>query len=289
MSKLQEIVRKIKRVPLLSQTAMQLLSVVGDRNHTIADVVRVVERDPGLTASLLRIVNSAAFALPQPVSTLERAVPLLGDKIIAGIALSQSAGEVYGDPMEGYGGVPGALWSHSILTAAASRELAGFARTGVDPGLAYVAGLLHDIGKSVISEFLKDSVDDIVLALDQHETADYLEAEREALGTCHGEVGQVLAKHWKLPEPLPTVIRHHHQPAKAPEEHRGLCYLVHLGDFVAMMAGRGTGADTLQYVLDQGYEQYIVLSTTDLERVMLIILQELEDAKMQAMQKEFGS
>ena len=233
------------------------------------ELVKIIEVDGVLTSHVLRVANSAAFARPVPVATIDRALPLLGERLVIGIALGVCAVQLYEDPLDGYASERGALWRHSLRCAIAAREIAPFCRTEVFPDLAFTAGIVHDLGKAVLSSYLESASAEITSSLDKGVFTDYLDAERETLGTDHAEVGAAVGSRWNLPPALIRVMQHHHLPSGADEAFRPLLYAVHLGDFAAMMAGIGTGADTMVYNIDQHYKDYVKISGKELERVML--------------------
>jgi putative nucleotidyltransferase with HDIG domain len=244
----------------------------------VDDVRAIVDMDPVLTASVLRVVNSAALGLREPITSMGRALGYLGDKMVVGIALGSNANRVYGDPLDGYEAASGDLWRHSMLVAIAARETARLTRQCVPPDLAYTAGLLHDIGKPIVSAFVKEVAPDRLDAIREQHSTNYLESERDATGSDHAEVGALLATRWNLPEPLCEVVRHHHAPSEAKEEYRGLCFAVHLADIIAMMSGSGTGCDAMHYPIDAGYGAYLDISNSVLEKLMFMVALEFDKA-----------
>jgi len=268
-----ESVRSLKPLP---QNAMRLLETVRDPNHTVQDIARIVETDAALTGNILRVVNSPAFGLRVEVTTVARAIPFLGDRMTVGIALNLCASQLFNRSLEGYEGEKGSLWRHSMKTAIASKEIARYTNGRVNPDEAYTAGILHDLGKSIISQYLEGRTHELVQTAESGNVRDYLGAESETLGTDHSEVGAALAVHWKLPPALVEVLAHHHSPAQSSEPHRPLVYTIHLGDFVSMMGGAGTGSDTLLYRIDENYKDYISISRQELELVFLHTEQEFE-------------
>ncbi len=279
MISIQEIVDKTNRIPMLSQSSLRLLELVRSQKHNVQDITRLVECDPALTANLLKVVNAPAFGLGQPVSSLSRAISFLGDKMVVGIALATCSPKVFNAGLEGYEGERGELWRHSLRSAIASREIARHARKMISEDVAFTAGILHDIGKAVISEFLQGQLQRVLAVLDGEQSESFLQAEQAALGMDHCQVGVALAKRWRLPMQLMQVIEHHHYPARAENEHKPLVYVAHLGDIVAMMGGAGTGADTLLYPLDDQYEEYIEVSETDLEELVFTVAMNYEKTK----------
>lgn len=263
------VIEAIRRVPLLSPSASRLLELTADPDHDLSQTIDIVKCDAPLTAHVLRIVNSAAFGLLNKVDSIDRAVAYLGERLVISIALGDNAGALFNKPLAGYDGEKGALWRHDLLTAMASRQVSQKARVELNAGLAFTGGILHDIGKGILSDFLHDTAPELVEQLEKHAIVDYLEGERALLGIDHAEAGFEVAKCWQLPEALQMIIRYHHQPQEAPEAYRALVYAVHVGDIIAMMGGCGTGADTLQYPLDQRYSDYLDLTFDDLALILL--------------------
>ncbi len=259
----------IDNTPLLSPSAARLLQVNADPESGVDDIIAIVRHDAALTARVLRVVNSAAFGLVHPVDTVARAVSYLGGWMVVSIAIGDSAGRLFQRPLDGYEGERGSLWRHDLFCAFAAREVALFARQPLSPETAFTAGLLHDIGKAVVSDFLKGTATPALTEIGEGRAADYLAAERQILGVDHAEIGCELARAWGLPEPLQKTILHHHQPQAAEEAIRPLVFAVHLGDMIAMMGGYGTGSDSLQYQLAPEYAEFFQLSPESLEQTLL--------------------
>ena len=249
----------------MSAGSGRLLALMAEAERATSDVVQVIETDPALTANVLRTVNSAAMGLRREITTIQEAVAYLGDTRIVGIALASAASDVFGAELNGYHGQRGDLGRHCLWSAIAARELAPHTGGVVDPGTAFTAGLLHDIGKAVISDFLADATADAPLVAE----GDHLDLEQDTMGTDHCTVGAAIARHWRLPATLVHAIAHHHRPADAPADQRALAYTVHLADTLAMMFGRSTGVDALQYELDPGYSDHVELDQGGLEALAL--------------------
>jgi len=268
MDRAQEILAKVKTVRPLPTAATRLLTLIAQADVPLREIAQVVETDAVLTASLLRAVNSASTGLRQPVASVNRAIDLTGTNLAVSLALKECAKSVFDQPLYGYGSERGELWRHSLRAAIAAREVSKFARGDVPPDIAYTAGLLLDIGKTVISEYLSETPDEFVDWIESGECRDFLAAERHKLGTDHCEVGSTMAKTWGLPEPLYTAILYHHRPHEAPEAYRHLVYAVHLGDTVAMMGG-DAGFDQMKYVVDADCEDVIgPMKPMQLEKLM---------------------
>ena len=271
-----ELLEIVNSVPLLSASASQLLQLTARADHELAEVVNLVKTDANLTARVLKVVNSAAFGLINDITSIDRAISYLGERIIVSIALGDCAGKLFEKELSGYEAASGDLWKHDLRTAIAAREVVVQSHLEISPDLAFTAGLLHDIGKALISDYLKDSCPEAIKLITSEDSKDYLEAEEKIIGFDHTRAGFELAKAWQLPEELTEVIHHHHSPGNALEQHRTLVYAVHLGDNIAMLGGYGTGSDSMQYRLDPGYTDYINLKPKTLASIMLTVDMEFE-------------
>lgn len=275
-----EILGKVQEIPPLSASASKLVALMGSADHDLRSTMRILECDAALTTKVLRVLNSAAFALREPTTSIARAVSYLGEKKILGIALDACVGPILRRPLDGYEGEINALWEHNLRAAIASREVAKFAREAISLDIAFTGGILHDIGKAVLSEFLNGYSEEMISKIDAGETADFISAERAILGTDHSLVGYKIASLWKLASPLPEIIRFHHTPDRAERGVRGLVYAVHLGDFIAMMGGTGTGSDDMKYRFAAGYSDYIQIAGRDLEKIMIEVDVEFKKTKL---------
>ena len=266
----------IKSSPMLSASASRLLQLTSNPEHDLMDVVNLVKTDANLTARVLKVVNSAAFGLINEITSIDRAISYLGERIIVSIALGDCAGKLFKKELAGYEAAGGDLWKHDLRTAIAAREVVVQGEMEISPDLAFTAGLLHDIGKALISDYLKDSAPEAIKLITAHDSADYLDAEEKLIGFDHTQAGFELAKAWQLPEELAEAILYHHTPAEASEAFRPLVYAVHLGDNIAMMGGFGTGSDSMRYRLDANYTDYISLTPNTLASIMLTVDSEFD-------------
>ncbi len=273
MSRIQDITKRINDFPMLSAVASRLLAISGDDRTALKDIVKIVEKDAFLASRILKISNSAAYSRGQQVATIGEAIVRLGEKTVVGVAMESSL-SIYKQPLSGYESAAGDLWNHSLHTAICAREIARFAHPEVSFDLAYTSGLMHDIGKPVISDFMARDTKVMADQCDHHLVGDFAGAEKGILGIDHTEAGYELARHWRLPKPLCAVIRHHHKPSVADSEFRCLTYVVHIADILSMMEGVGTGADVLSYRMDEGYEQYLNLTKENLAEIVLSVQDE---------------
>lgn len=275
----KSIADRVKEMPMLSIVSTRLLELLGEENYSIRDVTGIVENDAILTTKILRAANSVAYSPRVPITSVTAAINNMGEKVIMGIAIESCAPKVFKEPLEGYMSGAGQMWDHSLCTAIGARQLASYTKKESSANLAFTAGLLHDIGKSVMSVILKGNTDELVGQCDEGEVASFLEAEKKIAGMDHAELGYELAQHWKLPEQLAMAIRYHHCPQDVDDKFKDLVYTIHLGDILAMMAGIGTGIDGLSYTMDPTYEDYIDIEEDQLAIVVADIQEEFAKTK----------
>jgi HD-like signal output (HDOD) protein len=240
----EEILTKVRDIPQMPAAVQQVLHLLRDEDMDMAKVSRVIEVDPGLTANLLRAVNSSYFGGMRTISTVREAIIRLGANRVFHLAVSWGVAPHVKPAIRGYDLEAGELLEHSLAVALASEGLAGVLNVPAPPNV-FTAGLLVNIGKIIMGGFLEIDAGPIMeMAFEQG--VPFEEAEERVLGIGHAEAGAALLEHWNLPEDIVTVVRHRLHPERA-EQGGVILDLVHLGDSLAKMSGIGMGKDGLAY------------------------------------------
>jgi HD-like signal output (HDOD) protein len=170
----------------------------------------MIEEDPALTAKVLRVANSAAFAGSQSVASIRDAAVRLGARAISDMAASIAAMAMFQD-VKGQGKT---VRDHMVATAMVMRVLSS--RNESAAPAAYITGLLHDLGKLLLLQ-TEDATYEELLSKSSTPDETHLR-ERELLGFDHAVLGGHVLKQWGLPDPLPRIVAWHHQPNRADEE-----------------------------------------------------------------------
>lgn len=201
--KAEEIVKNIKNLPPLPLVVQQLMKVVGDANTSAKDVAEVLSSDQAMTSKVLRLVNSAFYGLPGKISTISRAVVILGNAAVRNLALAFAS---Y-DALKKIGGerIQERFWGHALTCAVGAQEMALHLKHQ-EAEEAFTAGLLHDLGHLILITFLPNEYTAVYSTVD----SDFLEREEQIMGTTHTEVGSLLLKHWQIPDNLCRIVRLHH-------------------------------------------------------------------------------
>ena len=253
----REILAKIDSLPPMPAVAAKLLQAVSDPDIGAREIATWLERDPGMTANLLRLCNSPFYGLRNQVTSVRQAASLLGLTKVAQISLTLLASRHLAPPQRGYDLAAGELWKSSVTSALAAELLAEETRYP-SPGTAYTAGLLQDVGKIALAEFVGEALPRI-RGLVEAEGLPWDEAELRVVGLPHTEAGAILLARWQFPEILVESVRTHHDPSRATLD-PALARISHVADALTMTLGVGLGADGLAYALDESSLESLGLS-----------------------------
>ncbi len=278
MNTAKDIIECVGSIQPLPDTALKLMNVMSDPKSKLEDIVGTIKYDQAVTSEVLKLCNSAFFGMSREVTSLEDALKCLGTAKVLQMVMSVHTNNMLGREQHGYGLDPGVLWKHSVAVALASSQFAQKLRLA-DTNLAFTAGLLHDIGKTILNEHVADEFVEIVRIVTDERIA-FVEAERRVLGYSHEEVGAMMAEKWKLPESIVRCIRYHHAPSDL-ETHDPLVDAVYLANCVCLLLGIGLGEDGLCSRADAEVLERHSLRESDLEFIGAQTVVELQ--RVQAM------
>jgi len=260
------LVSRIKSLPPLSTTVVHLMEVLKRDDTTPAQLERLVNQDPALTANLLRIANSAYYRGTRPVPSARAAIVRLGSRGVYEIAVGLSFRKTLPTRIPGYEIESEAFIRHGVAVGVLTERLAREVR-GVDRDVAFTMGLLHDLGKLVVGVFLAEEKQRAnAFLLDQN--VSFEEMEAEILGTDHCEVGHEIARQWRLPAEVAIAARWHHSPMAAPDPGaQRLASLVHVADAMAHLFGYGEDAGDMRRRVDGAVPDLLGLSEDQLAAI----------------------
>ncbi len=232
----------IRDLPTLPAVVTRIMQMTVSETTTAGDIARLISQDAVLSAEVLRLVNSAYYSLRQPVTTIERAIVVLGFNRIKSLVLTASVVDLWEKTATQKGFDLTAFWEHS-LGAAIACETISKASGLAKPEDAFVAGLFHDLGKVVLDQFMGSI---FAAVLQKVETggrgALIRQAETEVMGFAHDRIGEWLLGEWHIPEEIVTGVANHHLPELAGEG-RAVAHIVNLGDIIARSLLVGSGGD----------------------------------------------
>jgi HD-like signal output (HDOD) protein len=209
---LKERIARLDRLPAMPAMPSQILALRNDPNSTVDQLVALVEQDVSLSAQILRYANSSIFATTEKVISLKDAIfRVLGFETVLHLSLGYALGRVFKLPEKGPLGQIH-FWQHATYSAALVQHLANAMprQKRPKPGIAYLAGLLHDVGFLVLNLFFKNEHAWLNKMIEANADQPILDMEKRLLGVSHSELGAWLMQAWRMPAELIITVEHHH-------------------------------------------------------------------------------
>lgn len=257
---LHQNIGRIGQLPVLPDVYRDVMRAIEDPNVALVSVGTIVARDPVLSAKIVQMVNSAFFGLAQPIARIEKAVCYLGIDVVKCLLLMV---DVIDERNLGKAGAESLrhLQPHSLMTARIAQRLVD---DRYERDAAFMAGLLHDIGKVVLASRAPERFARL-LAASLESKRPMHEVERDRSFVTHAEIGAFLLGHWGLPYPVVEAVAHHHAPSRVAPSRFDVVGAVHVANVLAheleTLAGtprRATDATLdLPYLADLGVEERV--------------------------------
>ncbi|MGA1874644.1 MAG: HDOD domain-containing protein, partial [bacterium] len=275
-----ELFLKIKEdLPTLPTVVTHLLNLILDDRSSVKDISKIISIDQTLTSKVLRVVNSAAYGLQGKISSLEHALTILGLDTLKNLFLSisifdnllekdQSGKSQIGNLNKSH------LWCHSLAVATVARSIARFMNYK-KPDEAYVAGLLHDLGKVIIEQSVPAQYRSYLENLHVNPTLS-LQSEEEYLHVNHALVGKIVFERWNFPVSLQKAIEFHHGVKSTSETISDLAAIISAADFICWTQALGSFDLPSQPMLDPQVEEIVNFKDLDIEPVLEEMKRELE-------------
>lgn len=199
-------------LPTMPAIASQVVQAVDNPDSSIDDIRTLIEQDASMAARILKISNSALYGFPSEIQSLSHAISLLGTMSVRNLVLAASMKETY----KRFGLMEKLLWQHSSLSGPVASRLADYRGVGVDPDVAFTAGLMHHIGKTALANSHREEYERVMMTV-YNEGKSFTEVENEVFGFNHAELGAAVVEQWGLPESLVLTIAAHHSPGRLAE------------------------------------------------------------------------
>jgi putative nucleotidyltransferase with HDIG domain len=227
------LIANVKDLPPLPGIIIRAMEMALDPEVSVRDLQLLISKDQALSAKILRIVNSAMYALRREVSTVSHAVAVLGIQTVSSVIMAASVERVFVTAKD----LGTKLMSeHSWGTALAARAIAKRVRYE-NPEEALVCGLMHDIGKPVMLMNLQPRYNEIISEVYKG-NSNFHQMELLAFGFSHAHVGALLARKWNFPPQLAEAVGYHHNPLSAPS-YRQLACIINLANLFMIAMGIG--------------------------------------------------
>ncbi len=254
-----------------------IMDISRNANSSASDLTDIIESDPALTTKILAVANSAYYGFVKKVSTVSHAVVVLGFHEIQNIAMSMSVIELFDRRGSEF---TEKLWRHSFAVGVATRMMASYLNLKMD-GKYFVGGLLHDVGKIFLCQYLPELFRELLDQLDRGTNIyTYHALEENFYGISHAEIGGRLLKSWMFPPEICDAVTWHHSPARAQID-PAFVACIHLADLLCTIKGITPLRDRHFLTLDRGvlpviYAQKEDFDTDDLTRLLSQLDLEIE-------------
>ncbi len=258
------VLQAVDNIQPIPQVTIKVMGMLSDEDYSVREVSNLVSTDQVLTARVLRICNSALYSPKRQISTVDHAFTYIGEKRFLQILLAMSIEPYFNAiPTNGYSLRKGGMYHHALYTARVA-ELLSMSLDNEDPSIAYTAGLLHDIGKVVLDQFItrqyKRFLQKVMLR-----KMPVIDVETAWFGMNHQEIGLQLAQTWNLPKEFHCPIGFHHAPHEC-EPGSQLAYLIHIADLIVTKFKAGLEIERFSTKHLANYVRELNLSTGDLDR-----------------------
>ena len=211
--KVESIIQSVSSLRPMPANVTRVLREVEKSDIGIGSLAGLISLDQALAALVLQMSNSAALGYSRTCSTVYDAIMHIGLSRLKTILLASTTTDMMKRGLSGYRLGEGELWHHSLVTAVAAEWLAQ-ALHYPNPEEAYVSGLLHDMGKLLLDQYVLSNYSMIVYYVHQYQLPLW-QVEEKLIGIDHAKVGGLMAEHWNFPVHLVDSIRFHHTPSFA--------------------------------------------------------------------------
>ncbi len=240
IEKLRSIIySKIDELPTLPTVVPRILSLMEEASSDVEKITEAISHDPALTSKILKVANSAYYGFPQKISSLERAVALLGFNMVKSLAVSVGVIRSLPSKVTAEAFSIEDLWVHSLAVATAIRRMEEGKGHSEYTETLFIVGLLHDVGKIILAEFLPNEFAAAVERSRSDVAEPLYEAERQIIGIDHGEVGGILLSRWKFPNVIVEPVTKHHSPEESWTDFLGETAILTIADALARQASIG--------------------------------------------------
>jgi putative nucleotidyltransferase with HDIG domain len=256
------LIAKVKDLPPLPTIVMKAMEMTLDPEASVRNLQLLISQDQALSAKILRIVNSAMYALRCEVSTVSHAVAVLGINVVKSVIMATSVEQVFLSAKD----LGAKLMSdHSWGTALAARAIARHVRYE-NTEEALVCGLMHDIGKPVLLQNHRERYS-VIISEVYRGNSTFHQMELLAFGFSHAHVGALLARKWNFPPQLTEAVGYHHNPLSAPNFKQLAC-IVNLANLFMISMGIGFEKDKSLDLAKQPSAEQLKLGSSALDAIV---------------------
>ncbi len=270
----------IDRMPSLPTTVTRVMEICDDPATSPADLNKVVGLDPVIMGKVMQLINSAYYGRPNKITSLVRAIILLGLNTVKNLALSTAVlGSISAGKSNDILNMDG-FWEHSLCAGVIAKKIA--VKIGIDPKQHeefFIAGLLHDIGKIPFTNCYPQEYLAAISNSDRNKTA-LNRVEESLFGFDHQAVGSLVADHWKIEGGIRDALAYHHATSEYKGDNKQLVYAVAVADYMSLYLERGFAGNRYPEEPAAGIYEALGVGFEDLEAMSPVFKEEIEKARV---------
>lgn len=245
---IRSIIEKVKGIHSFSSVIIKINTMMAIDTVSIKDIALEIEKEPSLSANVLRLANSSYYGFSGKVSTITMAMTILGLNTVRNLIMAVNLSRMFQKAGEGLFD-PAGLWLHSLGCAISARTLLK-KHSSETQEMAFVCGLLHDIGKVVLAQVAPQSMEALLIKKQKEREKSFVDIEFWDLGYTHSRIGSALADSWHFPDTYTNIIlHHHHAPILLKNEGDPIGPAVFIGNQLAKMLALGKSTSHMSDVI----------------------------------------
>jgi putative nucleotidyltransferase with HDIG domain len=260
---IDKVLNDINKLPPMSNVVLKIMTLLQNPSVSIQEVANEISKDPVITASIIKLSNSAYYRASKPIRTVSESLMTLGIKTVKEIVLLTATKKILNKDLNAYQLEAESMWLHSLIVAELSARISIAKKTNIPRDLAFTSGLLHDIGKVILAQFFPVKMMEIKSALKESNRS-FSSIEKEFLGYNHQEVGRKALEVWNFPEELKEVVSCHHDFEDS-KNFPKLVACVHVANHLAIISGIGIDIGGLSHEISKSALDILGITEQELE------------------------
>ena len=231
--KVEALIKTIEDLPPLPDISSSIMKALNEPEVSIISITELIEKDIAIATQILKVANSPAYGAVSTISTIQHAIMMLGLDEVRGLLLAFAVQEFFDTAPEDKT-VRKRFWTHSQVCSYTAVLLSHHFKQN-DTSSFFLSGLIHDIGKLVVDQFMHEEFQQII-AHTREQSCTFRDAEKEILGVTHYQIGGKLLQQWNFPKQVTMQVFHHHNPWKDSAFTSGT-FIIFLADVLTKIAG----------------------------------------------------
>jgi putative nucleotidyltransferase with HDIG domain len=273
--KRDEIIEKLLSLPPISNGPIKLMELLEDGRTELSDIIKIIRYSPGLSTTVLKIANNPSYQHKGEITSIIDGAKILGELQMYKIITSAAFSALLNKSLRGFDLISDDLLAHSIAVAVIAENICDILKIDNSEEI-FTASILHDVGKFILAEFIKDDFAEIMKRSFINKESFEI-TERSILGMDHSELGALILEIWDLPQNLIIPTRYHHEPEGKTGQYQMTTDIVHIADNLSRSSGIGVGDEGLQYHLSKDALKRLKLKAKTLEKILSVSIDKFNE------------